>query len=93
MITIPISTTGNACSLSLSSEILHEIILDKYNKYKKQYQKDEKTIKPFDKLYRTSLKDNLTDKKVYEPIYDFFKKIPMKKRIFYYESKHKNKIF
>ena len=42
------SSASIACGLSLSSKILHEIILHNYNKYKKQYQKDEQTIKCFD---------------------------------------------
>ena len=42
------------------------MIVNKYNKYKKQNEKDQQTIKSFDKLYRKSLQDILIDKKEYE---------------------------
>ena len=35
--------------------------MQNYNKYKKQYQKDQQTIKSLDKFYRKSLQDNLID--------------------------------
>ena len=35
--------------------------MQKYNKYKKLYEKDQQTIKSFDKLYRKSLQDNFVD--------------------------------
>ena len=34
-----------------------------YNKYKKQYRKDQETNKSFEILYRRSLQDNLIHKK------------------------------
>ena len=40
--------------------------MQKYNKHKKLYEKDQQTIKSFDKLYRKSLQDNLIDKSEYE---------------------------
>ena len=51
LIVLPIST-GIACTLSLGSKVLHKLIINKYNKYKKQYERDQQTIKSFDKLYR-----------------------------------------
>ena len=36
--------------------------MQKYNKYKKQYEKDQQTIKKFDNLYKKSLEDNVIDK-------------------------------
>ena len=36
--------------------------MNKYNKYKKQYEKDQQTIKSFDNLYRKSLQDNVIEK-------------------------------
>ena len=33
-----------------------------YNKYKKQYEKGQQTIKYFDNLYTKSLQENLIDK-------------------------------
>ena len=58
---IPIST-ATACGLSIGNKVLYEIIINKYNKYKKQNEKDQQTIKCFDKLYRKSLQDNIVDK-------------------------------
>ena len=43
LIVVPISA-GIACTLSLGNELLRKIISNKYIKYKKQYQKDQKTI-------------------------------------------------
>ena len=61
LIILPISA-GNACTLSIGNKILHKLITNKYNKYKKQYERDQNTIEPFDKLYRKSLQDNVIDK-------------------------------
>ena len=61
LIILPISA-GIACTLSLGNKILHKLIINKYNKYKKQYERDQNTIKSFDKLYRKSLQDNVIDK-------------------------------
>ena len=73
LVILPISA-GIACALSLSNKILHELIINKYNKYKKQYEKDQKTIKTFDKLYRKSLQDNVIDKNEYESLCYIFTK-------------------
>ena len=51
LIVIPIST-ATACRLSIGIKVLYEIIINKYNKYKKLYERDQKTIKSFDKLYK-----------------------------------------
>ena len=48
--------------------------MNKYNKYKKQYERDQQTIKPFDKLYRKSLQDNVIDKNEYESLCNNFTK-------------------
>ena len=61
LIILPISA-GIACGLSLGNKILHKIIINKYNKYKKQYERDQQSIKSFDKLYRKCLHDNVLDK-------------------------------
>ena len=73
LILLPISA-GIACSLSLGNEVLHKLNINKYNKYKKQYERDQNTIKSFDKLYRKSLQDNLIDKTEYESLCNFFTK-------------------
>ena len=48
--------------------------MQKYNKYDKQYQKDQQTIKYFDSLYRKRLQDNLFDKIEDEFQCNFFKR-------------------
>ena len=71
LIVIPIST-ASACVLSIGNKVLYEIIINKYNKYNKLYEKDQQTIKAFDKLYRKSLEDNIIDKTKYESLCDIF---------------------
>ena len=70
---LPISA-GIACTLSLGNKILHKLIINKYNKYKKQYERDQSTIKSFDKLYRKSLQDNVINKTEYECLCNIFTK-------------------
>ena len=70
-IILPISA-GIACGLSLGNKILHKLIINKYNKYKKQYERDQNTIKSFDKLYRKSLQDNVIDKTEYDSLCNIF---------------------
>ena len=71
LIILPISA-GIACGLSLGNKILHKLIINKYNKYKKQYERDQQTIKSFDKLYRKSLQDNVIDKTEYDSLCNIF---------------------
>ena len=59
-------SAGIACTLSLGNKVLHKIIINKYNKYKKQYEQDQQTFISFDKFYRMSLQDNIIDKNEYE---------------------------
>ena len=73
LIILPISA-GIACGLSLGNKILHKLIISKYNKYKKQYERDQNTMKSFDKLYRKSLQDNIIDKNEYESLCNIFSK-------------------
>ena len=73
LLVIPIST-ASACVFSVGNKIIYEIIINKYNKYKKQYEKDQQTIKSFDKLYRKSLQDNMIDKTEYENLCNIFTK-------------------
>ena len=40
--------------------------MQKYNKYKKQYENCQQTIKSFDKFYRKFLQDDVIDKNDYE---------------------------
>ena len=71
LIVLPISA-GIACGVSLGNKILQKIIINKYNKYKKQYERDQNTIKSFDKLYRKSLQDNVIDKTEYDSLCNIF---------------------
>ena len=73
LIILPISA-GIACTLSLGNKVLHKLIINKYNKYKKQYERDQQTIKSFDKLYRKSFQDNVIDKNEYESLCNTFTK-------------------
>ena len=65
-------SAGIACGISLGNKILHKLIINKYNKYKKLYERDQNTIKSFDKLYRKSLQDNVIDKTEYENLCNIF---------------------
>ena len=73
LIVLPISA-GIACGLSLGKKLLHKLIINKYNKYKKQYERDLQSIKYFDKLYRKSKQDNIIDKTEYESPCNIFTK-------------------
>ena len=73
MIILPISA-GIVCTLPLGNKVLHKLIIDKDKKYKKQYGKDQQTIKSFDKLYKKSLQDNEIDKNEYESLCNIFTK-------------------
>ena len=70
---MPIST-ATACGLSVGNKVIYEIIINKYNKYKKRHEKDQQTTKSFDKLYRKSLQDNVIDKSEYESPCNIFTK-------------------
>ena len=73
LIILPISA-GIACTLSLGNKVLQKIITNKYKKYKKQYERNQQTIKSFDKLYRKSLQDNIFDKTEYGSLCNIFTK-------------------
>ena len=73
LILIPIST-ATACGLSIGNKVLFEIILNKYNKFKKVYEKNQQTIKSFDKLYTKTSQENVIDKSVYERLCKNFTK-------------------
>ena len=83
LIILPIST-GIACTLSLGNKVLHKLIINKYDKYKRLYERDLQTINSFDKLYRKSLEDNVIDKTEYESLCHIFTK---------YVNENKNESF
>ena len=67
LIAIPRSSSV-ASGLTISNEVLYEIIMEKYNKSIKQYEKDQQTKKSFDKFYRKTFQDNVLDKNEYESL-------------------------
>ena len=83
LVNLPISA-GIACGLSLGNKVLHKLIINKYNKYKKQYERDQQNIKSFDKFYRKSLQDNIIDKTEYDSLCNIF---------FKYVDENKNESF
>ena len=62
LIAIPI-ISSTAWGLMTSNKVIYEIFMQKNNKYKKQYEKDQQTLKSSDKVYRKKLKDSVYDKK------------------------------
>ena len=83
LIVIPIST-ASACAFLIGNEVLKEVIINKYIKYKKLYEKHQQTIKSFDKFYRKSLQDNIFDKYDYESLCNVSTK---------YVDAYKNEVF
>ena len=71
LIILPISA-GIACGLSLGNKMLHKFIINKYNKCKKLYERDQNTIESFDKLYRKSLEDNVIHQNEYDSLCNIF---------------------
>ena len=59
-------------NVSITNKVLYEIVMQKYNKHKKQYERDHNTIKSFDKSYRKSLQENVFDKTEYESLCNIF---------------------
>ena len=71
MTVLPI-LAGIACTLSLSNKLLQKLVINKNNKYKKQYHKDQQSIKSFDRFNGKSLQDKIIDKNEYESICNIF---------------------
>ena len=70
---LPISA-GIACTLSFGNKVLHKLIINKDNKNKKQYERDQQNIKSLDKLDRKPLQDNIIDQNEYANVCKFFTK-------------------
>ena len=83
-----------ACTLSLGNKVLHKLIIIKFSKYKKLYERDQLTIKPFDKLYTKTLQDIVIDKKENKILCNIFLlNMLMKQKVhFFYKHDHKKKI-
>ena len=72
LIVIP-SSTGRAFG-TISKKVILETVIQKYNRYKKQYQNDQQTIRSFDKLYKKSVQDNVFERNDYESLRKTFSK-------------------
>ena len=64
-LTVILISTSRACGITIGNNVMYEIVMQKYIKYRKQYKKDQQTIESFDNLYRKSLHDNRIDKSEY----------------------------
>ena len=60
LIAIPFSVEA-ACGLSIGNKVIYEVVMQKFDLYKKQYKKVRQTFKSFDNFYKKSLEDNLSD--------------------------------
>ena len=65
-------TTTSACGLPTGNKVISEIIINKYNNYKKQHEKDQQTFKSSHRLHKKSLRDNIIDKNGYECLCNIF---------------------
>ena len=70
--------SGRACGLMIGNEVVYKIIMQKYNKYKKQCEKDQQNNKSFDKLYGKYLQDIVIDRNEYESFCSFSLKMLVK---------------
>ena len=65
---------GIACTLSVGNKILQKFILSKCNKNKKQIERDQQTVKSFDKVYKKYLQGSVIDKNEMEVYVNLFTK-------------------
>ena len=73
LIAIP-KSTATTYGLSIGKTVIYDVIINKYKKYKNQYEKDQQTTKSFDKLYRKSLQNKVIDKSDSESLCNNFTK-------------------
>ena len=67
--------------------------MQKYNKYKKQYEKDQQTSKSIDKSFMKSSQDNLIDESDYESLCKTLLSIWMNQKMNVFQNHgHKSKI-
>ena len=86
-IVIPIST-ATACGILIGDKVLYGINMQKYNKYKEQYQKHHQTDKSFDRLFRKGSQDNPLDKKELESLSKNFNIYFVDKKNLFYKYEH-----
>ena len=63
LLVIPISS-GFACGLTLTIQVLYELIMNKHNDFEKYYERAQQTVDSCDKLYEKCSQDNVIDKKL-----------------------------
>ena len=83
LIVVPFSP-GFACALSLAINLIHRMIIIKYNIYRKQYEKDQQSNKCFNELCRKVLQGTIFLRNENESLCDIFTK---------YLEESKNDIF
>ena len=68
---IPVSIETE-CGLSTGNKVIYEKVMQKYNKYKNQFEKEQQTIKSFDKIYRKAFQDKRINDSQNEPLCNIF---------------------
>ena len=85
LIVIP-KSTATARGISIGNKVIYDIFINKHNKNKKRYEKDQQTIRSFVKLYRKTLQDNVIDRNEYESLCkNFTKNVKGKKMNLFYK--------
>ena len=96
IIFLPISSSIT-CGLTISNKIIYGIVIQKYNKYEKHFEKDQQAIEFFYKLYRKSSQKNVIYISEYESLWKIFTRSvdETKNKSFFYkhEQKTKNNFF
>ena len=54
---------------SIGNREIHEIVMQKFNEYTKQYEKDQQSNKSFDKVYKKKLQDILIDENFFQKLH------------------------
>ena len=60
LLVIPISS-GFACGLTFTIQVLYELIMNEHNDFDKDYERAQQTVDSCDKLYEKCLQDNVID--------------------------------
>ena len=87
-----LNSAGFACTLSLSNKVLHKMFINKYDKYKKPYERVQQTKKFLDKFFKKTLQDKVCDEKDSELLCEIFTKyVDETKNEYFFELDYKNK--
>ena len=65
-------STGVAVGLTISNEVISEIVMQQHNRYKKQFEKDQQKIKSFGIFYGKCLRGNVISKNEHESLCNTF---------------------